>query len=362
MSSEVRGHTVLSLQRVDGAGVSRRLFLGSSAACVSAVLVSGSLTGCASAQVAPAIPDWTTADIPSQRGRRIMITGGNGYPREGRSGLGYHDALALARAGADVIIASRKQELGDEAVRRIKTEAPGATIRFEPLDLANLASVKAFCARLLASGQRIDTLINNAGVMGRLHREVSVDGFERVFATNAIGHFALTASLLPLLKQGQDPRIVWVSSSRISNAIIFDDLQQEKAYDYGLAYNNSKLAILLLAFELERRSKASGWGITSIAVHPGVARTSLIPDGPGLDSMEGRRFSSGAFPPAEEGALSTLYAASAPQASGGVYYGPRGRESRGMPAVAQIPDQAQNLEAATRLWSELEKLTGTSFA
>jgi NAD(P)-dependent dehydrogenase (short-subunit alcohol dehydrogenase family) len=274
---------------------SRRAFLQVSAVGVSAGLVGGSAGYIAgwSNRASADIRDWTTADIPSQQGRRVLVTGGNGYPEDGRSGLGYQDALALARAGADETIASRNQARSEEAVRRIRADAPGSSVRFETLDLANLTSVRAFGARMRASGQRLDVLINNAGVMGRANREVSVDGFERVFATNTLGHFALTAELLPLLQKGRDPQIVWVASLRMSEALNFDDLQFERAYDYAAAYDNSKLANLMLAFEFERRSKASGWGVASLAAHPGVARTNLIPDGPGLDS--GRDGGSGGF-------------------------------------------------------------------
>jgi NAD(P)-dependent dehydrogenase (short-subunit alcohol dehydrogenase family) len=216
------------------------------------------------------VPDWTAANIPPQNGRRVIVTGANGYPRDGRSGLGYHQARALAIAGADVTIASRNQERGDEAVRRIRATAPGASVRFETLDLADLASISAFAARMRASGDRLDLLINSAGVMGRADREVSVDGFERVFATNALGPFALSAQLRPLLQNGNEPRIVWMSSTRgHSGSIDLENLQKDRGYDYSRAYDDSKLGDLLLAFEFERRSKAAGWRITSNAAHPG---------------------------------------------------------------------------------------------
>lgn len=292
------------------------------------------------------------------------MTGANGYPQDDRSGLGYQEALALARAGADVTIASRNQARGEEAVRRIRADAPGSTVRFETLDLADLASVRAFAARMGESGQGLDVLINNAAVMGRLNREVSVDGFERVFATNTLGHFALTALLLPLLRKGREPRIVWVLSLRMSGALPFDDLQFERTYDYAAAYDNSKLANLLLAFEFERRSKASGWGVSSLASHPGVARTNLIPDGPGLDSREGWRFRwlPFMFQPPAQGALPILYAATSPQAVAGGYYGPKGFLGlRGLPGVATVPAAAQDQMSAATLWASLERLGQVSF-
>ncbi|APO77243.1 short-chain dehydrogenase protein (plasmid) [Rhizobium etli 8C-3] len=341
---------------------SRRRFLQLSAIGASAGLVSGPVFGEDSGQLPADTSAWTAANIPDQRGRRVLVTGGNGYPQEDRSGLGYHVALGLARAGADVTIASRNRELGEEAVRRIGAAVPGAAIHFETLDLANLASVRQFADSMSAPGQSLDLLVNNAGVMGRLSREASIDGFERVFATNTLGHFTLTALLLPMLQKGRDPRIVWVGSSRMSAAIPFDDLQQEQKYDYAAAYDNTKLANLTLALDIERRSKSAGWGVASLAAHPGVARTSLIPNGPGLNSREGERFRTMGemFQPAERGALSLLYAATSPQAVGGGYYGPK-EGVKGPPAEAPVPPAAQDRQAATTLWTTLELLGKVSF-
>ncbi|MDX2235617.1 MAG: oxidoreductase [Hyphomonadaceae bacterium] len=342
------------------AGPSRRGFLYGSAAAIAV----GAVAGCAARD--PSVPDWTAEDMPSMTGRRVIVTGANGYPQGDRSGLGYHQALALARAGADVTIASRNQTRGAEAVRRISAAAPGAAVRFEPLDLANLASVEAFATRMAAGGDRLDLLVNNAGVMARAQREVSVDGFERVFATNVLGPFALTARLFPLLRKGAGARVVWMASMRgHTGRIAFDDLQQEARYDHARAYNDSKLANLLLAFALERRSQASGWGVTSLAAHPGVARTNIVLDGPGPDSAEGWRFRN--IPlmwqdPAQ-GALPILYAATAPQAVGGGYYGPRDfMGMRGLPGVTQPPAAARDAEVAATLWATLERLGGVTLA
>lgn len=303
--------------------------------------------------------------MPDLSGRSAIVTGANGYPHEGRSGLGYHQALGLVRAGASVIIASRNQERGLEAVRRMRAEVQGGAVNFEILDLADLASVRGFSARMVAAGQPLDLLVNNAGVMSRLHREESVDGFERVFATNALGSFALTAQLLPLLRTARAPRVVWMSSARgHMGSINFDDLQKERDFEYGAAYNDSKLANLLIAFECERRSIASHWGVSSIAAHPGIARTNLIPDGPGLESAEGFRFRNfGAImPDASQGALPILYAATAPEAEGGGYYGPGGRFGLGgAVGLSEPPERARNLDVARRLWTTLEQLSATSF-
>ncbi|GAB7051296.1 oxidoreductase [Catenuloplanes indicus] len=311
------------------------------------------------------VPDWTAADIPPQNGRRAVVTGANGYPNDGRSGLGYHEALGLAIAGADVTIASRNAERGAEAVRRIREAAPGSSVRFETLDLTNLASIEAFAERLQATGDRLDLLINNAGVMARVNREVSVDGFERTFATNALGPFALSARLRPLLQKGNDPRIIWTASLRgHTGSINFDDLQKERTYDYVKAYDDTKLANMLLAFECERRSKASGWRITSIAAHPGVARTSIVLDGPGPDTTEGRRFRfiRPMWQDPAVGALPILYAATSPQANGGGYYGPKGFQAvRGLPGVEIVPENARDPQLGARLWATLEELGKVSF-
>jgi NAD(P)-dependent dehydrogenase (short-subunit alcohol dehydrogenase family) len=311
------------------------------------------------------IPDWRAADIPPQSSRRVIITGGNGYPQDDRSGLGFHQALELARAGADVTIASRNQERGEEAVRIIQAAAPGATIRFARLNLADLSSVREFASQMRASGRGLDLLINNAGVMGHFDREVSGDGFERVFATNTLGHFALTALLLPLLRQAGEPRIVWVSSSRTASALQLNNLQLEQNYNYAAAYDQSKLANLMLALEFDRRSKALGWGISSMASHPGVARTNLIPDGPGWESSEGWRLRmlSFIFQPPADGALPILYAAASPAAESGGYYGPNSfGGARGLPGVAQIPAAAQDGDTASSLWTRLEQMGEVSFS
>ena len=310
------------------------------------------------------LPDWTAADIPPQVGRRVVVTGGNGYPRDGRSGLGYHEALALAAAGADVTIASRNRERGAEAVRRIRSEVPGATIRFDTLDLTDLASITAFVARLEGSSSSLDLLINNAGVQGRIERETTGDGLERVFATNARGPFALSAQLRPLLQNGNEPRIVWTASSRVGS-IDFDDLQKEREYEYGPAYDDTKLGNLLMAFECERRSKANGWGITSIAAHPGVCRTNIVLDGPGLDTPEGWRFRNLPFlwQDPTVGALPALYAATSPQATGGGYYGPKElRGLGGLPGFAIVPENARDRDLATRYWNTMEQLSGVAFS
>lgn len=301
---------------------------------------------------------WTASDIPSQKGRSAIVTG--------TGGLGYEDALALARAGGEVIIAGRNPRKGAEAVARILAEVPSATIRFEQVDLASLASVAVFCTRLRDQRDSLDLLINNAGVMTPPERRETSDGFELQFGTNYLGHFALTAGLLPLLQQGEAPRVVTLSSvAARGGAIDFDDLNAEKGYRPMPVYSQSKLACLMFAFELQRRSATGGWGIASIAAHPGLTRTELIVNGAGAQSISGRirRFMPFLFAPVWQGALPTLYAATSPQAEGGAYYGPdRMAETRGYPCVAKTPPQALDANAAARLWIESERLTGTTFA
>lgn len=302
--------------------------------------------------------NWTTQDMSSQNGRTIVVTG--------TGGLGFQNALALARAGGDVIIAGRNPRKGSDAVARIRQSAPHASVTFEPVDLADLASVAAFGQRLRKSRERIDTLINNAAVMTPPQRQTTTDGFELQFGTNYLGHFALTAHLLSLLRRGHDPRVVTLSSIAVRRnaAIDFDDLQAEKAYRPMPVYAQSKLACLMFALELQRRSDEAGWGLTSIAAHPGVSRTDLLHNAPGRHSAQGllRSVLWFLFQPAAQGALPTLFAATSPDARGGRYYGPdRLSETRGYPSEATIPATALELHVARRLWDVSEKLADVDF-
>lgn len=197
-------------------------------------------------------------------------------------------------------------------------------------------------------------------------RRLTADGFELQFGTNYLGHFALTAHLLPLLRRGDRPRVVNLSSiaARSDGAIDFDDLQAERAYRAMPVYGQSKLACLIFALELQRRSDAAGWGVTSIAAHPGVARTEFLQNAPGRRSAKGLARSAlwFLFQPAAQGALPTLYAATPPDARGGGYYGPnRMGETRGHPVPARLPPQATDPKIALRLWQVSETLTGLAF-
>ena len=303
------------------------------------------------------MPKWTISEMPSQKGRSAIVTG--------TGGLGFEDALALARAGAEVIVAGRNPAKGAEAVKRIRAEAPAAAIRFEQVDLANLASVANFCERLREQRDSLDLLINNAAVMMPPHRHETVDGFELQFATHYLGHFALTAGLIPLLRNGKDARVISLSSvAARQGAIDFDDLNARSRYNAMRSYGQSKLACLIFAFTLQRRSESAGWGVSSIAAHPGISRTDLLHNAPGRRSAVGitRSLLWFIFQPAAQGALPTLFAATSPQARGGAYYGPdRFGEIRGFPAEARIPSQALDLEISDRLWEISENLVGKAF-
>jgi len=296
--------------------------------------------------------NWTASDIPSQHGRTAVVTG--------TGGIGLQVSLALAKAGARVVIAGRNPAKGAAALEQIRQSAPGADVHFEVLDLASLDSINAFGQRLRSSQASLDLLINNAAVMAPPQRLQTVEGFELQLGTNYLGHFALTLHLLPLLHAGEQARMVSLSSvAARSGAIDFDDLQSSRRYRPMVAYSQSKLACLMFALELQRRSEAASWGIQSIAAHPGIARTELLVNGAGANSVPGllRRYLWFLFQPASQAALPTLYAATARMARGGEYYGPnRLGETRGYPAVATLPPQALDTAVAARLWTETEQL------
>lgn len=302
--------------------------------------------------------NWTSADIPSQKGRSVVITG--------TGGIGYETALAMTRAGAEVIMAGRNRDKGDDAIKKIKKLIPAGEIRFEKLDLADLASIEAFGERIKAQRKSLDILINNAAVMNPPLRKITIDGFELQMGTNYLGHFALTAQLLPLLQKGNKPRVVTLSSlAHLQGAINFDDLQSEQNYKPMVSYSQSKLACLMFAFELQRRSDAAGWGISSMGAHPGISRTELIPNGAGKNSPAGifrRLFGPILFQPAAHGAWPSLYAATAKEAKGGTYYGPsRMSEVRGYPTIAKNAPLAKDAAVASKLWEVSEKLTNVRF-
>ena len=250
-------------------------------------------------------------EIPSQLGRSAVVTGATG-------GLGYETALALARAGSEVILTGRDDRKGQSAVEKISHEVSSARVSYERLDLASLASIADFSQRML-SRQSLDLLINNAGVMALPRRETTADGFEMQFGTNYLGHFALTAGLLPLLRKASEPRIVSVSSLAHRTAFIdFDDLQGARVYSPWKAYGQSKLAMLIFARELQRRSDAAGWNLISSAAHPGFSRTNLFASGPGgLLSLASDFAAAFLGQSATDGARPILFAATSPKAMPG---------------------------------------------
>jgi NAD(P)-dependent dehydrogenase (short-subunit alcohol dehydrogenase family) len=303
---------------------------------------------------------WTTENIPSQAGRRVVITGAN-------SGIGFEAALALAHKDAELILTARTQAKADEAVGRILKHVPRARLHAAILDLAVLDSVHAFADRIKKQfpGQSLDLLINNAGVMALPTREITTDGFERQFATNYLGPFALTMLLLPSIKPIAGSRVVTVSSSASNQGKIeFDNLQSERVYKPMFqAYAQSKLADLIFSLELQRRLKAVRSPILSTAAHPGYAVTNLQADHlpPGLKILITmmKPFLS---QDAAHGALPTLYAAVAPEAVAGGYYGPDGiAELKGYPTAVPAPKSALDETVARRLWAESESLTRVTF-
>lgn len=301
---------------------------------------------------------WRWQDMPEQTDKIVVITG--------TGGLAYDDALALTAKGATVILAGRSVDKADISIRKIKARMPEAKIYFEPLDLADLDSVEHFAERMAMDYERIDVLINNAGVMMPKERQMTKDGFELQFGTNYLGHFALTALLLPMLMKSEQARVISLSSlAHRSGHIDFDNLNAEDHYKPMEAYAQSKLACLMFGLELERRSKEKGYGIVSIVVHPGISSTNLfrhiIGDstmGDVLNEAIGPFF----FQPSYQGALPTLFAAMSPFALGGKYYGPDGKgERKGYPKEAEIKPQGLNEAVAMRLWEVSENLTGFTF-
>jgi NAD(P)-dependent dehydrogenase (short-subunit alcohol dehydrogenase family) len=297
--------------------------------------------------------------VPPQAGRLAVVTGATG-------GLGFETAVALARASMDVIVAGRNEARGREALRRIRPLAPDALIRFEKLDLADLRSVSAFADRLREAGRAVDLLVNNAGVMALPRRRVTADGFEMQLGSNYLGHFALTGLLLPLVRRSRWPRVVQVSSiAHRCGAIRFHDLHWESGYKPWAAYSQSKLAMLLFAFELQRRSDQHGWGLLSNAAHPGFARTDLIANGPGTRSLLAclsLSLGSVVSQSASDGALPTLFAATSPEVQPAGYYGPRGFFGlRGRPTLSIPARRARDRNVARRLWEVSEQLTGVRF-
>lgn len=311
---------------------------------------------------------WRAGDIPDLSGRRAIVTGAN-------SGIGYHTALELARHGASVVLACRSAERGGAALARIKAEAPAAEATVASLDLSSLESVRSFAAGQAA--EPLHLLVNNAGVMA-LPKRTTADGFEMQFGTNHLGHFALTGLLLPALLAatdgtsgpvgqsgpGEPGRVVTVTSMVAwTGRIDFDDLQGERRYRRWAAYSQSKLANQLFTRELHRRHPE----LISVNSHPGYASTNLQATGPRMagSSLQERLVGIGNVVMAQSsanGALPSLYAATAPGVEGGRCYGPRGLfQQRGLPKRVATPPRAADVETARRLWEVSQDLTGVVY-
>jgi len=301
--------------------------------------------------------EWTSGAMGDQSGKMAIVTGAT-------SGIGLVAAEALAAHGAEVIMAVRDTARGEAAAASILTRHPGAKLRVCALDLASLASVRAFAER---EGElpHIDILLNNAGLGMQPVREVTVDGFERQFATNHLGHFALTGLLLTTLLRAPAPRVVTISSiAHNRGKMNWDDLQYEHGYTGRAAYGQSKLANLMFAQELAARADAAGSKLASIAAHPGVASTGFVKATkiPGFQQKIGEFLIGVLGQSAEKGALPGLYAATMPDARNGQYWGPDGfMEVRGTPRLAKVAAHAAQREDWARLWAVSEGLTRVSY-
>lgn len=295
---------------------------------------------------------WTTTDIPDQSGRVAVVTGSN-------TGLGLATAQALAGAGAEVVMAVRNLDKGETARAQILEEHPHATIHLQALDLASLDSVRAAADELLARYDRLDLLVNNAGLMYSKWQTTS-DGFEMQMGVNHLGHFALTNLLLDRVMATAGSRIVSVSSvgHRIRSTLDPATMMSGEKYDRIAAYGRSKLANLLFTYELQRRLDAVESTTAALAAHPGVSATELGRESPGVVQFSmkiGKPF----LQSAARGALPQLRAATDPDAAGGEYYGPDGfMEWRGNPVVVTSSERSHDRELQQALWAESERLTG----
>jgi NAD(P)-dependent dehydrogenase (short-subunit alcohol dehydrogenase family) len=297
---------------------------------------------------------WTAADVPDQAGRVAVVTGAN-------SGLGLATAELLASKGAHVVLAIRDVHKGRQAEAQIAARWPKAEISLQPLDLSSLASVRAAAAQLREAHDRVDLLINNAGVMFA-PRHMTADGFEMQFGTNHLGHFALTGLLLEHLLKIEGSRVVTISSEmhKMGGSIHFDDLQWERRYKRVAAYSQSKLANLLFAYELQRRLAAHGQATISVAAHPGGSNTQLFKNSPWFVRPVIGLLGPLLLNTPEMSALSALRAATDPDVQGGQYYGPMSGV-RGYPKLAESSPQTYDEELAQRLWKVSEELTHITF-
>ncbi|GGV22443.1 short chain dehydrogenase [Actinomadura cremea] len=298
--------------------------------------------------------------VPDLSGKRAVVTGAS-------DGIGLGIATRLAAAGAEVVMPVRDPRKGEAAITTIRRQIPDATVSLRELDLSSLASVAALGTTLLDEDRPVHLLINNAGVMTPPDRQTTADGFELQFGTNHLGHFALVGTLLPLLRAGRARVTSQVSVAANRGAINWDDLNWERSYDGMRAYSQSKIAFGLFGLELDRRSRAGGWDITSNLAHPGVAPTNLLAARPELGrdtETSGRRLIRALsergvlLGTVETAKLPALYAATSPDAERGGFYGPRGPGHMGGPPAAQkLYSRLRSDEEAQRVWRTSEELT-----
>ena len=305
---------------------------------------------------------WTRADIPDLSGKTAIVTGAN-------SGLGKATAEALAANGCAVVMACRSRQRADEARADIRQRHPDADLTVEMLDLSRLESVQSFAEAFLDGHARLDLLYCNAGVMA-VPRRTTEDGFETQFGVNVLGHFALAGRLLPMLLKTEGSRTIWLSSlAAWMGTLRFHDLQGETSYGRWQAYNQSKLADLMLGLEMNARLQAAGAASMALVAHPGLTHTDLqstsVEESSGKVEAKVEGFLYGltmerlAMTP-EEGARPQLRAGTDPQARGGAFYGPR-HQMRGRAVEVNPPKQALSAGKRGRLWRACEELTGVSF-
>ncbi|MCA1188669.1 SDR family oxidoreductase [Saccharopolyspora sp. 6T] len=308
----------------------------------------------------------TTPDIPAPdlTGRLAVVTGAS-------DGVGLGLATRLAGAGAEVVLPVRNPRKGDAAIAKIRHRHPGAEVSLRELDLSSLASIAALADRLAGEGRPIHVLVNNAGVMTPPERRTTEDGFELQFGTNHLGHVALVAGLLPLLRAGRARVTSQLSVAAGRHGINWDDLQWERNYRGNRAYSQSKIALGLFGLELDRRSREGGWGITSNLCHPGVSPTNLLAARPevgrGRDTAKARFIRALSargvlFGTVDTASLPALHAATAPGAEGGRFYGPSGfRHFSGPPAEQEPYPGLRSTDEARRIWTTSEELIGLRF-
>lgn len=307
-----------------------------------------------------------TLEVPDLRGRFVVVTGAN-------SGLGFGLTKRLSAAGADVVMAIRDRAKGEAAIAAICRDVPSAKLTIKRLDLSSLKSVAALSEELTAQGRPIDILINNAGIMTPPRRQETEECFESQFGVNHLGHFALTGRLLPLLRAAQSARVVTVSSlAATQRNLTFDDPNASNGYQPMRSYGMAKLAQLMFAVELDRRSRLGNWGLMSNAAHPGLTKTNLLSGasyGRARPTLQARltqltwRVLPFMWLDINEGIKPTLYAAVSPDAQGAKYYGPRGfyETVRGGVTFAGVPRLARSEHDLTQLWQLSERLTGVTY-